>query len=163
MLNVLRYSQTLALGVLLAAVAALSLLYRNLVVESLVQSETDASVAFTKAFANATWPRHASFVRQARAEGLGATMMVNSAMVNREYWDLAGPGGEGSLMTFTPDPRRLPSAVDVVRRFRAESSRERSKTSFSWTSSLSRLASRLMVACLRSSWIGTPLSPPPRP
>jgi diguanylate cyclase (GGDEF)-like protein len=67
MLTVLRYSQILALGVLVVVVAALSLLYRNLVVESLVQSETDANVAFTKAFANATWPRHASFVRQARA------------------------------------------------------------------------------------------------
>ncbi len=31
------------------------------------------------------------FVRQARAQGLDATMMVNSAMLTREYWDLAGP------------------------------------------------------------------------
>jgi diguanylate cyclase (GGDEF)-like protein len=67
MLTILRYSQILALGVLVAVVAALSLLYRNLVVESLVQSETDANVAFTKAFANAAWPKHVSFVRQARA------------------------------------------------------------------------------------------------
>jgi diguanylate cyclase (GGDEF)-like protein len=74
MLNVLRYSQILALGVLVAVVAALSLLYRNLVVESLVQSETDANVAFTKAFANATWPRHAGFVRQ--AHGLSREALV---------------------------------------------------------------------------------------
>ena len=40
------------------------------------------------------------FVRQARAQGLAATVMVNSAMVSREFWDLAGPGGEGTLMTF---------------------------------------------------------------
>ncbi len=60
------------------------------------------------------------FVRQAREQGLAATMMVNSAMVNREYWDLAGPAAEGTLMTFAPDPRRLPSAADVVRRFEVE-------------------------------------------
>jgi branched-chain amino acid transport system substrate-binding protein len=60
------------------------------------------------------------FVRQAREQGLGATMLVNSAMVNQEYWDLAGPGGEGTLMTFAPDPRRLPSAATVVERFEAE-------------------------------------------
>ena len=46
--------------------------------------------------------------------------MVNSAMVNREFWDLAGAGGEGMLMTFAPDPRKLPSAAEVVRRFEAE-------------------------------------------
>jgi branched-chain amino acid transport system substrate-binding protein len=60
------------------------------------------------------------FVRQMRQQGLGATMMVNSAMVNQEYWDLAGPGGEGTLMTFAPDPRRSPAAAEVVRRFEIE-------------------------------------------
>jgi branched-chain amino acid transport system substrate-binding protein len=60
------------------------------------------------------------FVRQAHQHGLHAVMMVNSAMVNREFWELAGQGGEGTLMTFAPDPRRLPSAVELVRRFEAE-------------------------------------------
>ena len=60
------------------------------------------------------------FVRQMRELGLGATMMVNSAMVNLEYWDLAGAGADGTLMTFSPDPRKLRSAADVVRRFEAE-------------------------------------------
>jgi branched-chain amino acid transport system substrate-binding protein len=60
------------------------------------------------------------FVRQMREQGLGARMMVSSAMVNQKYWDLAGPGGEGTLMTFSRDPRQLPSAAEVVRRFEAE-------------------------------------------
>jgi branched-chain amino acid transport system substrate-binding protein len=58
--------------------------------------------------------------RQIREHGLGARMMVTSAVITREYWDLAGPGGEGTLMTFAPDPRELPSAAEVVRRFEAE-------------------------------------------
>src|SRR3954454_12400181 len=60
------------------------------------------------------------FARQAHDQGLGARLLVNSAMVNREFWDLAGAGGEGVLMTFAPDPRKLPSAAGVVRRFEAE-------------------------------------------
>jgi diguanylate cyclase (GGDEF)-like protein len=65
MLNILRYSQLIALSVLIAVVVALSFLYRNLVVESLLESETHANVAFTKAFANAIWPTYAQFVGSA--------------------------------------------------------------------------------------------------
>src|SRR3954447_11166183 len=60
------------------------------------------------------------FARQAHDQGLAARLVVNSAMVNREFWDLAGGGGEGTLMTFGPDPRELPAAAGVVRRFEAE-------------------------------------------
>jgi branched-chain amino acid transport system substrate-binding protein len=60
------------------------------------------------------------FARQAHDQGLEAKLLVNSAMVNREFWDLAGPGGEGVLMTFGPDPRRLPAAAEAVRRYEAE-------------------------------------------
>ncbi len=60
------------------------------------------------------------FARQAHDQGLEARLVVNSAMVNREFWDLAGGGGEGTLMTFGPDPRKLPAAAGVVRRFEVE-------------------------------------------
>ena len=65
MLNLLRYSQLIALAVLFAVVVALSLLYRGLLVDSMVESETHASVALTKTFANAIWPSHAAFVQRA--------------------------------------------------------------------------------------------------
>ena len=65
MLNLLRYSQLLALAVLVAVVAALALLYRDLVSDALVEAETHASVALTKTFANAVWPAHADFVKRA--------------------------------------------------------------------------------------------------
>jgi diguanylate cyclase (GGDEF)-like protein len=67
MLNILRYSQLIALAVLVAVVIVLSLLYRGLVTESLVQSETNANVAFTKTFAKAIWPKHSAFVLRARS------------------------------------------------------------------------------------------------
>jgi branched-chain amino acid transport system substrate-binding protein len=60
------------------------------------------------------------FVRQARRHGLTATMMVTSGSFTQEYWDLAGSAAEGTLVTFGPEPRKLASAVDVVKRFEAE-------------------------------------------
>jgi branched-chain amino acid transport system substrate-binding protein len=72
------------------------------------------------------------FVRQARAQGLKATMMVNSAMLTREYWDLAGTAAEGTLMTFGPDPRKLPSAAEVVARFEAEGHEAEARTLYSY-------------------------------
>jgi diguanylate cyclase (GGDEF)-like protein len=65
MLNLLRYSQLLALAVITGVVVALSLMYRSLLFDSMVESETHASVALTKTFANAVWPSHASFVLRA--------------------------------------------------------------------------------------------------
>ncbi len=67
MLRLLRYSQLIALAVLFAVVLALSLLYRGLLFDSLVESETHASVALSKTFANAIWPSHARFVMSAGA------------------------------------------------------------------------------------------------
>ncbi|WP_082145849.1 branched-chain amino acid ABC transporter substrate-binding protein [Microvirga massiliensis] len=60
------------------------------------------------------------FVRQARGRGLTATMLVTSGSFNQQYWDLAGSAAEGTLMTFGPEPRKLSSAIEVVKRFEAE-------------------------------------------
>jgi branched-chain amino acid transport system substrate-binding protein len=60
------------------------------------------------------------FARQARGYGLTATMMVTSGSFNQEYWDLAGSAAEGTLITFGPEPRKLASAAEVVKRFEAE-------------------------------------------
>ena len=65
MLNLLRYSQVIAVAVLVAVVVVLSLLYRGMMVDSLVESETQASVGLTRVFANALWPTYAGFVRHA--------------------------------------------------------------------------------------------------
>jgi diguanylate cyclase (GGDEF)-like protein len=65
MLKLLRYSQLIALAVLFAVVLALSLLYRGLLFDALVESETHASMVLSKTFANAIWPSHARFVMRA--------------------------------------------------------------------------------------------------
>jgi branched-chain amino acid transport system substrate-binding protein len=39
-------------------------------------------------------------------------------LVTQEYWQITGEVGEGTLMTFSPDPRKNPDAAPVVKRFR---------------------------------------------
>jgi branched-chain amino acid transport system substrate-binding protein len=59
-------------------------------------------------------------VRQAREQGLNATLMSGDALATDEFWTITGPAGEGSLMTFPPEPRNMPSAREVVARFKKE-------------------------------------------
>ena len=48
-----------------------------------------------------------------------ATRLVSGdALMTDEYWSITGDAGEGTLMTFSPDPRKNPVATDVVERFR---------------------------------------------
>lgn len=59
-------------------------------------------------------------VRQMRAQGMKTVLMGGDALVTKEYWDITGPDGEGTLMTFSPDPRKNPAAADLVKKFRAK-------------------------------------------
>jgi branched-chain amino acid transport system substrate-binding protein len=59
-------------------------------------------------------------VRQARDQGLGAQFIGGDALVTEEFWKITGPAGEGTLMTFPPDPRKVPGAKAVVDKFLAE-------------------------------------------
>jgi len=57
-------------------------------------------------------------VRQAREQGYGVQLVSGDALVTDEYWKITGPAGQGTLMTFSPDPRKNPSAAPVVKKFR---------------------------------------------
>jgi branched-chain amino acid transport system substrate-binding protein len=58
--------------------------------------------------------------RQSREQGLQATIVSEDAFVTDDYWKITGSTGEGTLMTFPPDPRNLPTAAEVVKKFEAE-------------------------------------------
>ena len=57
--------------------------------------------------------------RQAKEQGINATMMSGDALVTDEYWAITGDTGQGTLMTFSPDPRKNPAAAPVVAEFEA--------------------------------------------
>jgi branched-chain amino acid transport system substrate-binding protein len=59
-------------------------------------------------------------VRQARDQGFKAPLIGGDALVTEEFWKITGPAGEGTLMTFPPDPRKVPAAKAVVDKFTAQ-------------------------------------------
>lgn len=59
-------------------------------------------------------------VRQAHDQGLKAPLIGGDALATTEFWKITGPAGAGTLMTFAPDPRKVPEAKAVVDRFRAQ-------------------------------------------
>jgi branched-chain amino acid transport system substrate-binding protein len=56
--------------------------------------------------------------RQMREQGMATRLVSGDALMTDEYWSITGDAGEGTLMTFSPDPQKNPVATDVVERFR---------------------------------------------
>lgn len=59
-------------------------------------------------------------IRQAREQGYDVQLVSGDALVTDEYWKITGDSGAGTLMTFSPDPRKNPAAAPVVEKFRAQ-------------------------------------------
>ncbi|MBE7635657.1 ABC transporter substrate-binding protein [Sneathiella sp. P13V-1] len=59
-------------------------------------------------------------VRQMRDQGMKTQLVSGDALVTDEYWSITGAAGEGTLMTFSPDPRKNPGAAGLVEKFRAK-------------------------------------------
>src|SRR5438105_10253620 len=59
-------------------------------------------------------------VRQMRDQGLKAQFIGADALVTEEFWKITGPSGEGTLMTFPPDPHKVPAAKAVLDKFTAQ-------------------------------------------
>ncbi|CUW40937.1 leucine transporter subunit; periplasmic-binding component of ABC superfamily [Magnetospirillum sp. XM-1] len=59
-------------------------------------------------------------VRQLRDQGMQTRLMGGDALVTEEYWAITGAAGEGTMMTFSPDPRKNPANADLVKYYRAQ-------------------------------------------
>ncbi len=57
-------------------------------------------------------------VRQMRDQGMDTILVSGDALVTDEYWAITGDQGEGTLMTFSPDPRKNEVAAPVVAEFK---------------------------------------------
>src|SRR4051794_3099035 len=71
-------------------------------------------------------------IRQMRDQGLNAPLMSGDGIVSAEFVSIAGPGAEGTLMTFSPDPRKNPNAKDVVEKFRKKGFEPEAYTLYSY-------------------------------
>jgi len=59
-------------------------------------------------------------LRQMRDQGMKTVLMAGDALADKEFAAITGTLGEGSLMTFGPDPRKRATAKDIVAKFKAK-------------------------------------------
>ena len=71
-------------------------------------------------------------VRQMRGQGVNAPLMGGDGITTDEFATVGGPGVEGTLMTFPPDPQKRPEAAEVVKKFLEKSFKPESYTLYSY-------------------------------
>src|SRR5579871_1385507 len=59
-------------------------------------------------------------LRQMRDQGMKTVMISGDGITDSEFAAIGGPGVEGTLMTFGPEPRKNPNAAQAVAAFKAK-------------------------------------------
>jgi branched-chain amino acid transport system substrate-binding protein len=59
-------------------------------------------------------------IRQMRDQGMKTIMISGDGITDNEFASIGGPGVEGTLMSFGPDPRNNPAGKEVVAEIRAK-------------------------------------------
>jgi len=101
---------------------------REVVYESITAGEKDFSAVVTKLkqekvdliYLGGYLAEAGLLIRQSREQGLNATLMTGDSMANPDFWKIAGPSGEGTMMSFPKEPRNSPAAKDMVAKFKAQ-------------------------------------------
>lgn len=86
-------------------------------------------------------------VRQMHDQGLNAAFIGDDDLTTKEFWSITGDAGEGSMMSFNPDPRMKPEAADAVKHIRASGFDPEGVTLYSYA------AIQIMVDAIRQ--VGT--------
>src|SRR5262249_12800494 len=63
-------------------------------------------------------PEAGLIVRQMRDQGMTTLLVGGDSLVTQEFWAITGTAGEGTLLTFGPDPRLNPQNAELVKFFR---------------------------------------------
>ena len=71
-------------------------------------------------------------VRQMRDQGVKAVLMSGDGITSDEFASIGGPGVEGTLMTFPPNPMKRPEAAEIVKKFEAKNFKPESYTLYSY-------------------------------
>lgn len=71
-------------------------------------------------------------IRQLRDQGVKAPLMGGDGIVSDEFSVIGGPGVEGTLMTYGPDPRKRAEAKGIVDKFRAQNFEPEAYTLYSY-------------------------------
>jgi branched-chain amino acid transport system substrate-binding protein len=107
-------------------------------------------------------------MRQMRGQGLTTVMMSGDALVDPEYWSITGPLGEGTLVTFGPDPSKDPANAAIVKAFDARNYQPVGYTLYTyaavqaWADAVRKAGSTdtaKVIAALRDNQFNTVLGP----
>jgi branched-chain amino acid transport system substrate-binding protein len=71
-------------------------------------------------------------VRQMRDQGVKAVLMSGDGITSDEFASIGGPGVEGTLMTFPPNPMNRPEAAEIVKKFEAKNFKPEAYTLYSY-------------------------------
>ncbi|HEV7261063.1 MAG TPA: branched-chain amino acid ABC transporter substrate-binding protein [Bosea sp. (in: a-proteobacteria)] len=71
-------------------------------------------------------------VRQMRDQGVNAVLISGDGITTDEFATIGGPGVEGTLMTFPPDPQKRPEAAAIVKKFEAKNFKPEAYTLYSY-------------------------------
>jgi branched-chain amino acid transport system substrate-binding protein len=71
-------------------------------------------------------------IRQMRDQGMKTVMISGDGITDTEFAAIGGPGVEGTLMSFGPEPRHNPSAKDAVEAFKAKGFEPQGYTLYSY-------------------------------
>ena len=107
-------------------------------------------------------------VRQMRQQGMETRLIAGDALVTQEFWSITGPAGNGTMMSFSPDPRKNPQAADVVQGFRNAGYEPEGYTLYTYATiqvfaeavaNLKTITAPTLVAALKSGNFDTVLGP----
>src|ERR1700674_4324055 len=71
-------------------------------------------------------------IRQMRDQGLKTVMISGDGITDNEFAQIGGPGVEGTLMSFGPDPRNNPAAKEIVAEFKTKGFEPQGYTLYSY-------------------------------
>jgi branched-chain amino acid transport system substrate-binding protein len=70
-------------------------------------------------FFGGIYPEGGLLVQQAKEVGLNAPMVSGDGVIDPVFIQIAGSAAEGTYLTFSPDTTRLPTARELLKRYRA--------------------------------------------
>lgn len=71
-------------------------------------------------FFGGIFPEGGLLAKQAKEVGLAAPMMSGDGVIDPKFIEIAGAAAEGTYLTFTPDPDKMPQAENFLREYRSK-------------------------------------------
>jgi branched-chain amino acid transport system substrate-binding protein len=71
-------------------------------------------------FFGGIYPEAGLLVKQAKELGFNAPFMSGDGSIDPKFLEIAGTAAEGTYLTFSPDPKNIPSAKGFIENYRAK-------------------------------------------